>query len=75
MPAQSLNRGGNNLDLPFTASIRRKENFSSGLKNVDRSSLITNKEKGTKDIVPSRMRITKRKQTPFARCLMKKMKQ
>jgi len=30
MPAQSLNRGGNNLDLPFTASIRRKKNFSRG---------------------------------------------
>ena len=30
MPEQSLNRGGNNLDLPFTASIRRKKNFSSG---------------------------------------------
>src|SRR6266576_909807 len=29
MPEQSLNRGGNNLDLPFTASIRRKKNFSS----------------------------------------------
>src|SRR5207245_6590785 len=27
MPEQSLNRGGNNLDLPFTASIRRKRNF------------------------------------------------
>src|SRR5258705_9013283 len=30
MPEQSLNRGGNNLDLPFTASIRRKRNFSRG---------------------------------------------
>ena len=30
MPEQSLNRGGNNLDLPFTASIRRKKNFSNG---------------------------------------------
>src|SRR6267142_2519115 len=30
MPEQSLNRGGNNLDLPFTASIRRKKNFSRG---------------------------------------------
>src|SRR6267378_7413114 len=30
MPEQSLNRGGNNLDLPFTASIRRKKNFRSG---------------------------------------------
>jgi len=26
---QSLSRGDNNLDLPFTASIRRKKNFSS----------------------------------------------
>ena len=48
MPEQSLNRGGNNLDLLFTASIRRKEELQQGLKNVDRSSLITNKEKGTK---------------------------
>src|SRR5882762_245519 len=30
MPEQSLNRGGNNLDLSFTASIRRKRNFSRG---------------------------------------------
>src|SRR5207244_4479760 len=30
------------------------------------------KRRERRHIVPSRMRITKRKQTPFARCLMKK---
>src|SRR6476646_9049026 len=29
-PEQSLRRGGNSLDLPFTALIRRKKNFRSG---------------------------------------------
>src|SRR5260221_1466851 len=29
-PEQSLNRGGNNLDLLFTARIRRRRNFSCG---------------------------------------------
>src|SRR5437899_11012101 len=29
MPEQSLNRGGNNLDLPVTASFRRKKKFCS----------------------------------------------
>jgi len=43
-----------------------KEELQQGLKNVDRSSLITNKEMERRHIVPSRMRITKRKQTPFA---------
>src|SRR6266446_4421291 len=29
-PEQSLSRGGNNLDLLFTAPIRRRRNFSCG---------------------------------------------
>ena len=47
-PEQSLNRGGNNPDLPSYCVNPTKEELQQWLKHVDRSSLITNKEKGTK---------------------------
>jgi hypothetical protein len=45
---QSLSRGGINPDLPFTAPIRRNKKLQKWLKNVDHSSLVTNREKGMK---------------------------
>ena len=71
MPEQSLNRGGNNLDLLFTASIRRKEELQQGLKNVDRSSLITNKERETKVYRAVENADYQTQVNAFAGCLMK----
>src|SRR5580692_5882774 len=63
---QSLNPGGNNLDLPFTASIRRKKSFSSG----QRTSIVLRwsptERSHRRHFTPSWMRITKRKWTPCA---------
>src|SRR6516164_1820096 len=44
-PEQSLNRGGNNLDLLFTTNPT-KEELQFWLKQFDRSSLVNGREKG-----------------------------